>query len=228
MLGAQEGGWWSLKASSSDVGLGLGVGEAGDRDCFLILICCASSRQLCPATPPGLLAWCCLWSPGDSGSSLWWFSGTLDHSPKILFFPTPGMEPPVDKGPSWLVLSQGQDLAQEASSRGARVAVSPLSPLHPPGPCLLGLPVWAWKPVPDLVRTWLLLTSLLVIRQSSAWAEAPLTGPSLRPGPEGQGRYRTQQEPAMGVGRSGQWEGGEMQLSGCCGLESVLRCLPCE
>lgn len=76
------------------------------------------------------------------------------------------------------------------------MAVSPWSPLRPPGPCLLGLPVWAWKPVPDLVRTWVLLTSLLVIRQSSAWAQAPLTVPSLRPGPEGQERHRTQQEPA--------------------------------
>lgn len=103
------------------------------------------------------------------------------------------------------------------------MAVSPLSPRRPPGPCLLGLPVWAWKPVPDLVRTWSLLTSLLVIRQSSAWAEAPLTVPSLRPGPEGQGHCRTQQEPAMGVGRSGQWEGGETQPRGRCGRESVLR-----
>ncbi|KAM5200605.1 uncharacterized protein RBU33_013491 isoform 1-T1 [Hipposideros larvatus] len=61
--------------------------------------------QLCLATPPGSLAWSCLWSPGDSGhsdtgSSSWWFPGTPDHSPKILFFPTPGMEPHVDKGPS--------------------------------------------------------------------------------------------------------------------------------
>lgn len=33
------------------------------------------------------------------GSSLWWFSGTPDNSPKTSSFPTAKTEPPVDKGP---------------------------------------------------------------------------------------------------------------------------------
>ena len=80
---------------------------------------------------------------GDTGSSLWWFPGTLDNSPETSSFPTPGLEPPGDKGPSWLVLSRGQDLALEDSARAVREAGSPPSP-----PRLSGPACWALRSRP--------------------------------------------------------------------------------